>query len=648
MGAKNSIQAAALKYAAQGFAVFPCWPENKHPATRNGFLDATTDEQTVRRFFRGTNKMIGIATGELSGGLVIVDLDKDAQKGKDGLAVLREWEKEHGAFPKTVQVITPRGGRHLWFRGHGFSSATAIYDGVDIRANGGYACAPPSVRSDGKEYRFEAGCSLDEASIAAIDKNVEAFIRSGNTKKQSDKEKEPFRVPDLIEEGHRTDMLIRLCGSLRSKGLTDEAIRAAVMAENESRCVPPLSDAEMEKTVFPCLSREWSIAAPYTGNNQAPKPKPSTVLTCLDDVEEQSVDWLIPRFMPRGEITLLGGDGGQGKSFCWCAIAAGVSRGEYPTFLQPAAKDVITKLPGGAGRVLYFSGEDSTEKTLKNRLKACGADMQNIYCLTTGDDRLRDLTFDSEFLRDLCEQWRPTLCIFDPLQSFIVKGTRMEARNDMRQTLQPLNKLGVDYGTSFLIACHTNKRSGVWGRTRLADSSDLWDIARSVIFVGATEDKTVRYFSHEKTNYQELMPTVLFSIEGAHNKVRCVYKGLTDKRDREFQTGFGSSNKRPAPARVEAKEYIMDILSDGEEWEMKELDKMLKAMGVSHNTAADAKKELADTGEIVRRMEKCGKNTLWFIRSSVGCPLDSNTIGEMPDEAAKTLKMNLRDAVKKP
>lgn len=615
MADKNKLLSAALWYAKHGFSVFPCRPD-KSPATPHGFKDATQKEETIREWWRKNPRaMIGVATGAASGGLVVVDLDIDEEKGKDGAAVLREWEREHGAFPDTVQTLTPRGGVHLWFRGAGFKSRADIHEGVDIRADGGYIIAPPSMRFDGKEYCFEAGYHIHDTQIAGINDNVAAFIGGSREKKAKEKDGEPFHLPDKIEQGSRVSLLMKLCASLRSKGLTDDAIRAAVATENDKRCEPPLSAAEMEKNVFPCLSRDWAVASPYTGNDNTPRPRPSTVLTCLDDVEEQAVDWLIPRFMPRGEITLLGGDGGQGKSFCWCAIAAGVSRGEYPGFLLPASPDGANTLPGGAGRVLYFSGEDSTEKTLKNRLKACGADMRNIFCLTTGDDRLKDLAFDSEFLRDLCEQWRPTLCIFDPLQSFIAKGTRMEARNDMRQTLQPLNKLGVDYGTSFLIACHTNKRSGVWGRTRLADSSDLWDIARSVIFVGATNDKKVRYFSHEKTNYQELMQTVLFSIEKDSSGVKCVFKGLTDKRDREFQTGQGGEGKRPAPAREEAKRYILDILSDGEEREMKELDETLKAMGVSHNAAADAKKELVDSGEIVRRMEKTGRETSWFVRS---------------------------------
>ena len=40
---------AALAYAARGFAVFPCVPREKIPATRRGFYDATTNPALIRR-----------------------------------------------------------------------------------------------------------------------------------------------------------------------------------------------------------------------------------------------------------------------------------------------------------------------------------------------------------------------------------------------------------------------------------------------------------------------------------------------------------------------------------------------------------------------------------------------------------------------
>ena len=336
--------------------------------------------------------------------------------------------------------------------------------------------------------------------------------------------------------------------------------------------------------------------------------KLSTALTCVSDVEEQAVEWLLPGYFPKGEISLLGGDGGSCKTFVWVNVAAGVSIGRRPLFLGSAEYNPYDgdDLPGGAGRVVYFSGEDSTSKVLIKRLKACGADLTKVFCLTTQDERLRDVKFGSSFLRSIISEWRPALCIFDPLQSFIPPDIHMAERNAMRQAVQPLSELGATFGTSFLIICHTNKRGGVSGRTRLADSADLWDISRSVCFAGATADPGVKYFSQEKCNYGALSETVLFSVENN----RCVFKGISQKRDYEFQTE--RQQPRQTPVRDEAKQFILESLADGE-MVIADLDKAASAVGISKNTLARAKKDLKEDGTIVMRMEKNGKETRWVV-----------------------------------
>jgi Bifunctional DNA primase/polymerase, N-terminal len=41
---KTTMFDAAVSYARKGISVFPCKPREKIPATKNGFYDATTDE----------------------------------------------------------------------------------------------------------------------------------------------------------------------------------------------------------------------------------------------------------------------------------------------------------------------------------------------------------------------------------------------------------------------------------------------------------------------------------------------------------------------------------------------------------------------------------------------------------------------------
>jgi hypothetical protein len=140
---------AALAYAAAGVPVFPLEPRGKDPVTKRGFYDATTNPATIRRFWRAPDRNIGIRTGALSG-FWILDIDPG---GEDEI---RRLEEVHGALPPTRQVRTGRGGRHLWFEYTGpiQCSAGRIALNVDVRADGGYCIAPPSIHETGRRYQW--------------------------------------------------------------------------------------------------------------------------------------------------------------------------------------------------------------------------------------------------------------------------------------------------------------------------------------------------------------------------------------------------------------------------------------------------------------------------------------------------------------
>ena len=70
-----------------------------------------------------------------------------------------------------------------------------------------------------------------------------------------------------IQEGSRVSSLISLIGSLKHSELSDEAIKSAIRAENESRCNPPLTEEELEGQVFPAVSRFQSEPVPSRAFN---------------------------------------------------------------------------------------------------------------------------------------------------------------------------------------------------------------------------------------------------------------------------------------------------------------------------------------------------------------------------------------------
>lgn len=136
----------ALELAFAGIPVFPC-AINKAPAIGKtkggrGFLDASADEQEVRRLFSlaPNAKLVGVPTGPDSG-FDVLDLDYRHGAGT--------WEIENAhRIPETRMHSTLNGGRHLLFRhAHGVrnsASKKTLAPGVDVRGDGGYVIHPPS------------------------------------------------------------------------------------------------------------------------------------------------------------------------------------------------------------------------------------------------------------------------------------------------------------------------------------------------------------------------------------------------------------------------------------------------------------------------------------------------------------------------
>lgn len=143
--------AAALRYAARGRTVFPCAPNAKEPLTARGFHHATTDPAQIERWWRRWPRAnVAIPTGARSG-IIVIDLD--VRDGRDGFATLAGLERDLGTLPATLRITTPSGGEHRYFRApidvvlRNSAGRVAGEDapGFDVRGEGGYVLAPPSI-----------------------------------------------------------------------------------------------------------------------------------------------------------------------------------------------------------------------------------------------------------------------------------------------------------------------------------------------------------------------------------------------------------------------------------------------------------------------------------------------------------------------
>jgi putative DNA primase/helicase len=121
-----------------------------------GLYKATTDQQQIRaRWARWPNALIGIRTGAASG---IFAIDPDVPKRPADPNGIAAWNElvQHNCLPATRTHVTPTGGVHVLFRWHADHPVTnksgALPAGIDVRGEGGYIIAPPSMLSDGRQY----------------------------------------------------------------------------------------------------------------------------------------------------------------------------------------------------------------------------------------------------------------------------------------------------------------------------------------------------------------------------------------------------------------------------------------------------------------------------------------------------------------
>jgi len=141
-----------------------CTSAGKHPHTRHGLHQATTDADTIRRWWsQWPDANIGVRTGAApaGAGVVVIDIDP-AHGGDESLTAL---QLQHGQLPLTLQAATGGGGRHLWFAHPGMpvpNSAGRVGAGIDVRSDGGYVLVSPSRHASGGRYRWI------EAPIAAM------------------------------------------------------------------------------------------------------------------------------------------------------------------------------------------------------------------------------------------------------------------------------------------------------------------------------------------------------------------------------------------------------------------------------------------------------------------------------------------------
>lgn len=325
-GAENlSAVEAALHYASLGWKIFPCHgitdqgkctsgtalgdstSPGKRPATTNGHKDATSDPETIKRWWY-SEPHYNIGVNCKASGFFVIDVDP-RNGGHKSFKRLLDLLGE--PLSRTLEALTGEyevddgvklRGTHIYFRcddGEKLASnlSKLNLDGIDIKHNG-YVIAAPSRHFTEVEYEWVEGKEPWNCDISYAPKSLLSLIRANTkpTKKGSTKRaKNDFdgflELPstddfDLsstlkngISEGERAVVIHKMACSLANKIGTNEMASAMIVAYlrefNRDSVKPPLGEAELEKQIASGIS--FVISHPFfTGDassltGEAPK-----------------------------------------------------------------------------------------------------------------------------------------------------------------------------------------------------------------------------------------------------------------------------------------------------------------------------------------------------------------------------------------
>jgi hypothetical protein len=234
----------ALALARKGLAVFPCRPRDKRPATAHGLKDATNDATLIEDWWREEPQSnVAIATGAVSR-VFVVDID-----GLDAEVELRRLEAAHTALPPTVEAITAR-GRHVYFKmpeSPVHNSVSKIAPGIDVRGNGGYVLAPPSIHPSGRPYSW--GVDSANAFAPAPEWLLARLSAPASDAAAGTPAAEWRELVKGVGEGARDCTAAKLAGYLLRRHIDPFVALELLQGWNATRCTPPLPGADIERVV---------------------------------------------------------------------------------------------------------------------------------------------------------------------------------------------------------------------------------------------------------------------------------------------------------------------------------------------------------------------------------------------------------------
>ena len=272
----------------------------------------------------------------------------------------------------------------------------------------------------------------------------------------------------------------------------------------------------------------------------------------LSRFESREVEWFWEPYVPRGMITIMEGDPGEGKSFLAMQLAALVSVGG--------------ELPDGSraehGKVLYISAEDDPSYTIRPRVDAMGGNAGKIRVLVA------DLTLDTDGfdkLRAELDAHKIVLIIVDPLMAFMPHKTDVHRSNAVRPMLTAMKLIAEKYECAVIFVRHLTKMKHEKAIYQGGGSIDFIGAARSALLIASDpEHGGQKLMLHIKHNVGPRGQSWAYRLVGGEENgvPRLRWAGPSDVTIDDLVGAANAGNQAP---RNEAVEFLRERLSRNHE-----------------------------------------------------------------------------------
>lgn len=233
----NPLFDNALRYVSSGLNVIPLLEKGKISII--GWKRYQKEKVTISEIDEWWSQWpranIGLVTGSINRLLV---LDIDGEEGYQSLKVLSQ------KAPINTPIARSSRGKHIYFRATmNVGNYTRIMPGIDVRCEGGYVVAPPSIHSSGKTYTWEK--SILDFDLEDIPTWLSEILSQKEVKNRARSASIPL--------GRRNAELTRISGTLRNRGLSPDVVKDTLSKINEIHCEVPLGQGEVDSitTDFP-------------------------------------------------------------------------------------------------------------------------------------------------------------------------------------------------------------------------------------------------------------------------------------------------------------------------------------------------------------------------------------------------------------